>query len=170
MAASLDFVTPLVQTINNDPMVTCTGHFTAGGYIKFRDNRWVARHVLGLIPNDFQSHPEDKKACLSAVGVRAMTSMSSAKANNCIDLLKIFPLVLILESLTTFYNARLKRRNASASPCRTPFRISRGFERLFCTLTMIFVSLNVRLISLNNLSGILNSSMAAIRAFLLMWF
>ncbi|GFV98312.1 RNA-directed DNA polymerase from mobile element jockey [Trichonephila clavipes] len=41
MATHLDVVTPRVQTINNDPMVTCTGHFTAGGSIKFRDNRWV---------------------------------------------------------------------------------------------------------------------------------
>ncbi|GFU50903.1 hypothetical protein TNCV_4461021 [Trichonephila clavipes] len=41
MAASLDVVTPRVQTINNDPMATCTGHFTAGGSIKFRDNRWI---------------------------------------------------------------------------------------------------------------------------------
>ncbi|GFU18083.1 hypothetical protein TNCV_1446391 [Trichonephila clavipes] len=42
MAACLDVVTPRVQTINNDPMATCTGHFTAGGSINFRDNRWVA--------------------------------------------------------------------------------------------------------------------------------
>ncbi|GFV94639.1 hypothetical protein TNCV_3827061 [Trichonephila clavipes] len=41
MAARLDVVTPRVQTINNDPMATCTGHFTAGGSIKFGDNRWV---------------------------------------------------------------------------------------------------------------------------------
>ncbi|GFS53693.1 hypothetical protein TNCV_731031 [Trichonephila clavipes] len=41
MAARLDVVTPRVQTINNGPMVTCTGHFTTGGSIKFRDNRWV---------------------------------------------------------------------------------------------------------------------------------
>ncbi|GFX29882.1 hypothetical protein TNCV_4750102 [Trichonephila clavipes] len=41
MAASLAAVTPRVQTINNDPMTTCTGHFTAGGSIKSRDNRWV---------------------------------------------------------------------------------------------------------------------------------
>ncbi|GFT54861.1 hypothetical protein TNCV_4888271 [Trichonephila clavipes] len=43
MAARLDAVTPRVQTINNDPMATCTGRFTAGGSIKFRDNRWVVR-------------------------------------------------------------------------------------------------------------------------------
>ncbi|PRD36737.1 UNVERIFIED_CONTAM: hypothetical protein NCL1_07604 [Trichonephila clavipes] len=55
------------------------------------------------------SFSKDKKACLSAVGVRAMISMSSTKANNCIDLLKIFPQVLILESLTTFSNAKLRR-------------------------------------------------------------
>ncbi|GFY03425.1 hypothetical protein TNCV_1173811 [Trichonephila clavipes] len=42
IAARLDVVTPRVQTINNDPMATCTGHFTAGGSIKSRDNRWVA--------------------------------------------------------------------------------------------------------------------------------
>ncbi|GFX55696.1 hypothetical protein TNCV_3427671 [Trichonephila clavipes] len=41
MAARLDVVTPRVQTINNDPLATCTGHFTAGGSIKSRDNRWV---------------------------------------------------------------------------------------------------------------------------------
>ncbi|GFT51055.1 uncharacterized protein TNCV_4490361 [Trichonephila clavipes] len=40
MAASLAVVTPRVQTLNNDPMATCTGHFTAGGSIKSRDNRW----------------------------------------------------------------------------------------------------------------------------------
>ncbi|GFU63238.1 hypothetical protein TNCV_2656831 [Trichonephila clavipes] len=44
MVASLDVVTPRVQTINNDPMATCTGHFTAGGSIKFSDNRWVGVH------------------------------------------------------------------------------------------------------------------------------
>ncbi|GFT19295.1 hypothetical protein TNCV_303941 [Trichonephila clavipes] len=43
------------------------------------------RHVLGLILIDFQSHSK-------GVDVRVMTSMSSAKAKNSIDLLKIFPL------------------------------------------------------------------------------
>ncbi|GFV40509.1 hypothetical protein TNCV_2500361 [Trichonephila clavipes] len=41
MVAILAVVTPRVQTINNDPLATCTGHFTAGGSIKSRDNRWV---------------------------------------------------------------------------------------------------------------------------------
>ncbi|GFT18816.1 hypothetical protein TNCV_4710321 [Trichonephila clavipes] len=41
MAASLAVVTPRVQTINNDPMAMCNGHFTVGGSIKSRDNRWV---------------------------------------------------------------------------------------------------------------------------------
>ncbi|GFT05199.1 hypothetical protein TNCV_122591 [Trichonephila clavipes] len=44
MAASLVVVTHRVQTINNDPMTTCTGHFTARGSIKSRDNRWVWVH------------------------------------------------------------------------------------------------------------------------------
>ncbi|GFT18867.1 hypothetical protein TNCV_1672051 [Trichonephila clavipes] len=44
MAASLGVDTPRVQTINNDPMATCTGHFTAGGSIKFEVNRWVLDH------------------------------------------------------------------------------------------------------------------------------
>ncbi|GFU09220.1 hypothetical protein TNCV_1122331 [Trichonephila clavipes] len=44
MAASQGVVTLRVQTINNDPMATCTGHFTAGGSIKSRDNRWVGVH------------------------------------------------------------------------------------------------------------------------------
>ncbi|GFX48614.1 hypothetical protein TNCV_585111 [Trichonephila clavipes] len=83
-----------------------------------------------LIPR--ASFSKDKKACLSAVGVRAMISISSAKTNNLDDLLKIFPLVLILESLTAFSNARLKRRHASASPCRTPFFIPNGFEKSSC--------------------------------------
>ncbi|GFY00694.1 hypothetical protein TNCV_2140871 [Trichonephila clavipes] len=41
MTPNLDGVTPQVQTINNGPIATCTGHFIAGGSIKFRDNRWV---------------------------------------------------------------------------------------------------------------------------------
>ncbi|GFW42911.1 hypothetical protein TNCV_734441 [Trichonephila clavipes] len=45
MAASLDVVTPRVQTINNGPMATCTGHFTAGEAVKFRDNRWVIWYI-----------------------------------------------------------------------------------------------------------------------------
>ncbi|GFT01887.1 hypothetical protein TNCV_4206301 [Trichonephila clavipes] len=44
MAASLAVVTPRVQTINNDPMAMCNGHFTVGGSIKSRDNRWVCVH------------------------------------------------------------------------------------------------------------------------------
>ncbi|GFU49664.1 hypothetical protein TNCV_2906251 [Trichonephila clavipes] len=44
MAASLDVVTPRVQTMNNGPMATCTGHFTAGEAIKFSYNRWVSVH------------------------------------------------------------------------------------------------------------------------------
>ncbi|GFW60602.1 hypothetical protein TNCV_569481 [Trichonephila clavipes] len=60
MAASLDVVTPRVQTINNDPMATCTGHFTAGGSIKFRDNRWVCQVIysqfgLAIHQNDHQA-------------------------------------------------------------------------------------------------------------------
>ncbi|GFX35606.1 hypothetical protein TNCV_104111 [Trichonephila clavipes] len=47
MAASLAVVTPRVQAINNDLMATCIGHFTAGGSIKFRDNRWVPPVTLG---------------------------------------------------------------------------------------------------------------------------
>ncbi|GFW78849.1 hypothetical protein TNCV_2058701 [Trichonephila clavipes] len=31
MATRQAVVTPRVQTINNGPMATCTGHFTAGG-------------------------------------------------------------------------------------------------------------------------------------------
>ncbi|GFV14734.1 hypothetical protein TNCV_2587071 [Trichonephila clavipes] len=46
MAASLAVLSPRVQTINNDPMATCTCHFTAGGSIKSRDNRWVYRLAL----------------------------------------------------------------------------------------------------------------------------
>ncbi|GFV92014.1 hypothetical protein TNCV_1894501 [Trichonephila clavipes] len=49
MAARLDIVTPRVQAINNDPMATCTGHFTAGGSVKFEDNRWVCSKVHGLL-------------------------------------------------------------------------------------------------------------------------
>ncbi|GFW74889.1 hypothetical protein TNCV_2677581 [Trichonephila clavipes] len=65
------------------------------------------------------SFPKDKKACLRAVVVWTMISMSSAKAPNCTDLLKIFPLVLILESLTTSSNARLKLYHSQAmSPLR----------------------------------------------------
>ncbi|GFX47521.1 hypothetical protein TNCV_3015401 [Trichonephila clavipes] len=60
-----------------------------------------------------RSFSRAKKSGLSAVAVRAMISISSAKANNCIDLLKIFSLVMIFESLTTFSNARLKRKLAS---------------------------------------------------------
>ncbi|GFW37928.1 uncharacterized protein TNCV_4631291 [Trichonephila clavipes] len=66
-----------------------------------------------------------------------------SKTNNCIDLLKIFPLVLILESLTIFSNARLNRRHTRASSCRRPFLLSNGSERSFRALTMIFVSLKM---------------------------
>ncbi|GFW15926.1 hypothetical protein TNCV_4431991 [Trichonephila clavipes] len=62
---------------------------------------------VGQSPIPRAALSKDKKACLRDVGVRAMIS-SSAEANNCFDLLKIFPLALILESLTTFPNARLK--------------------------------------------------------------
>ncbi|GFV30586.1 hypothetical protein TNCV_4222371 [Trichonephila clavipes] len=41
MAASLGVVTPRVQTINNGPLATCTGHLPAGEAIKFSENRWV---------------------------------------------------------------------------------------------------------------------------------
>ncbi|GFV07451.1 hypothetical protein TNCV_1738061 [Trichonephila clavipes] len=49
MVARLDVVTPRVLTINNDPMATYTGHFTVGGSIKFRNNRWVPKASLVLI-------------------------------------------------------------------------------------------------------------------------
>ncbi|GFU30442.1 HTH_Tnp_Tc3_2 domain-containing protein [Trichonephila clavipes] len=55
MAASLAVVPPRVQTISNDPMATCTGHFTAGGSIKPRDNRWVEKEVK---VNPFLSAPK----------------------------------------------------------------------------------------------------------------
>ncbi|GFX76172.1 hypothetical protein TNCV_2144761 [Trichonephila clavipes] len=48
------------------------------------------------------SFSKDKKTYLSALGVRGMISMSSAKTDNCIDLLKIFPqdkLFLVTEEL-----------------------------------------------------------------------
>ncbi|GFW56726.1 hypothetical protein TNCV_4068061 [Trichonephila clavipes] len=55
VAASLGVVTPRVQTINNGPMATCTGHSTAGGFIKFRDNRWLIKWRKGergvCVPN-----------------------------------------------------------------------------------------------------------------------
>ncbi|GFY09509.1 hypothetical protein TNCV_4321881 [Trichonephila clavipes] len=35
---------PHSPSSDNKPMATCTGHFTAGGSIKFRDNRWVWVH------------------------------------------------------------------------------------------------------------------------------
>ncbi|GFX17066.1 hypothetical protein TNCV_4265921 [Trichonephila clavipes] len=42
MTASMSVGTPArAQTINNGPMVTCTGRLTAGEAIKFSENRWV---------------------------------------------------------------------------------------------------------------------------------
>lgn len=65
-------------------------------------------------------------------GVRATRSRSSAYVMICEDLLKLVCLLSIWTSLRSFSKAMLKRRHASAFPCRNPVLGSKFSERLPC--------------------------------------